>query len=155
MAADSATSSLRVSVSISLGYNLEVHIAHSSGPKRSLTVSAAEDFDQIRMECIDPLQYAYELIRPLLLFGETAAERGRQTGVDRSVIGEKARRFVTDGMNALGDGRSQPAVGDGPTYPEAIAGYILYLKQLYPPIHLREIERILARPQTQGSPRTS
>jgi putative transposase len=110
-----------------------------------LTVSAAEDFDRIRMECIDPLQYAYELIRPIVLFGESAAERSRQTGVDRTVIGEKARRFVTDGMSALADGRTQPATGQGPTYPDAIAGYILYLKQRYPPIHLREIERILAR----------
>jgi hypothetical protein len=105
-------------------------------------VSAAEDFDRIRMECVDPLQYAYELIRPIVLFGETAAERSRQTGVDRTVIGEKARRFVTDGMNALADGRTQPTTSDGPTYPEAIAGYILYLKQLYPPIHLREIEHL-------------
>jgi putative transposase len=108
-------------------------------------VSAAEDFDQIRMQFVDPLQYAYELIRPIVLFGETAAERSRQTGVDRTVIGDKARRFVTDGMSALADGRTQPASGEGPIYPEAIAGYILYLKQLYPPIHLREIERILAR----------
>ena len=122
-----------------------MNIAHSCGPKRSLTVSAAEDFDRIRMECIDPLQYAYELIRPIVLFGESAAERSRQTGVDRTVIGDKARRFVTDGMSALADGRTQPATGEGPTYPEAIAGYILYLKQRYPPIHLREIERILAR----------
>jgi hypothetical protein len=110
-----------------------------------LTVSAAEDFDRIRMECIDPLQYAYELIRPIVLFGESAAERSRQTGVDRTVISDKARRFVTDGMSALADGRTQPATGEGPTYPDAIAGYILYLKQRYPPIHLREIERILAR----------
>jgi transposase InsO family protein len=110
-----------------------------------LTVPAAEDFDRIRMACIDPLQYAYELIRPIVLFGESAAERSRQTGVDRTVIGEKARRFVTDGMSALADGRTQPATGQGPTYPDAIAGYILYLKQRYPPIHLREIERILAR----------
>jgi len=108
-------------------------------------VPAAEDFDRIRMACIDPLQYAYELIRPIVLFGESAAERSRQTGVDRTVIGEKARRFVTDGMSALADGRTQPATGQGPTYPDAIAGYILYLKQRYPPIHLREIERILAR----------
>ncbi len=106
---------------------------------------AAEDFDRIRMACIDPLQYAYELIRPIVLFGESAAERSRQTGVDRTVIGEKARRFVTDGMSALADGRTQPATGQGPTYADAIAGYILYLKQRYPPIHLREIERILAR----------
>jgi putative transposase len=108
-------------------------------------VSAAEDFDQIRMQFVDPLQYAYELIRPIVLFGETAAERSRQTGVDRTVIGDKARRFVSDGMSALAAGRTQPASGEGPIYPEAIAGYILYLKQLYPPIHLREIERILAR----------
>jgi hypothetical protein len=32
-----------------------------------------------------------------------------------------------------------------PGYPDAIAGYILYLKQLYPPIHLREIVRIVHR----------
>ena len=118
---------------------------HLHGCQRSPTVAAAEEFDRIRMECIDPLQYAYELIRPIVLFGESAAERSRQTGVDRTVIGDKARRFVTDGMSALADGRTQPATGEGPTYPDAIAGYILYLKQRYPPIHLREIERILAR----------
>jgi transposase InsO family protein/transposase len=108
-------------------------------------VSAAEDFDQIRMQFIDPLQYTYELIRPIVLFGDTAAQRSRQTGVDRTAIGDKARRFVTDGMVGLTDGRTQSTPGEGPIYPEAIAGYILYLKQLYPPIHLREIERILAR----------
>jgi transposase InsO family protein len=108
-------------------------------------VSAAEDFDQIRMQFIDPLQYGYEVVRPIVLFGETAAERSRQTGIDRTVIGDKARRFVTDGMMGLADGRTQSRATEGPIYPEAIVGYILYLKQLYPPIHLREIERILER----------
>ena len=108
-------------------------------------MAAQDDFARIRTEFIDPFQHDYEAIRPVVLFGETAAERSRQTGVDRTVIGDKARRFVTDGMSALADGRTQPASGEGPIYPEAIAGYILYLKQLYPPIHLREIERILAR----------
>jgi transposase InsO family protein len=108
-------------------------------------VSAAEEFEQMRMSFIDPLQHAYEVVRPLVLFGETAAERSRQTGIDRTVVGDKARRFVTDGMLGLADGRTHPTTGAGPVYPEAIAGYILYLKQLYPPIHLREIERILRR----------
>lgn len=58
------------------------------------------------MQFIDPLQYAYALIRPIVLFGETAAERSRQPGVDRTVIGDKARRFVSDGMSALADGRT-------------------------------------------------
>jgi hypothetical protein len=108
-------------------------------------VSAAEDFAQIRMQFIDPLQHDYEVIRPIVLFGETAAERSRQTGIDRTVIGDKARRFVTDGMIGLRDGRREPRPSDGPIYPEGIAGYIIYLKQRYPPIHLREIERILLR----------
>lgn len=108
-------------------------------------MSAAEDFHQIRLHFIDPLQHDYEVVRPLVLFGATAAERSRQTGVERTVIGEKARRFVTDGMLGLQDGRTQPHPPVGPMYPEAIAGYILYLKQLYPPIHLREIERIVWR----------
>src|SRR5688500_16310708 len=48
-------------------------------------------------------------------------------------------------MAALQDQRTQSRDPQEPGYPEAIAGYIVYLKQLYPPIHLREIERILLR----------
>ena len=108
-------------------------------------MSTAEEFKQMRMQFIDPLQHDYEVVRPIVLFGESAAERSRQTGIDRTVIGDKARRFVTDGMTGLADRRTQPIAGEGPVYPEAIAGYIIYLKQRYPPIHLREIERILFR----------
>ncbi len=108
-------------------------------------MSAAEEFEQIRMNFIDPLQHDYEVIRPIILFAETAAERSRQTGVDRTVVGDKAQRFVQQGMLGLVDGRTQPTSGEEPLYPEAIAGYIIYLKQLYAPIHLREIERILLR----------
>ena len=108
-------------------------------------MSAQEDFAQIRMQVIDPLQYYYEVVRPMLLFGETAAERSRQTGMERTVVGDKARRFVTQGMLGLADGRTQPTAGEGPLSPEAIAAYILALKQRYPPMHLREIERILLR----------
>ncbi|ETX03632.1 MAG: hypothetical protein ETSY1_46675 (plasmid) [Candidatus Entotheonella factor] len=92
-------------------------------------MSAAEEFDQIRMQFIDPLQHDYEVVRPIVLWGESAAERSRQTGVDRTVIGDKARRFVIDGMMGLADGRTQPSAGEEPIYPEAIAGYILYLKR--------------------------
>lgn len=86
-------------------------------------MSAAEDFEQIRMAFLDPLQHDYEVIRPIILFGETAAERSRQTGIDRTVVGDKARRFVTDGMMGLADRRTQPTAGEGPIYPEAIAGW--------------------------------
>jgi len=108
-------------------------------------VSAVEGLAQIRMYFIDLLQHDYEVVRPIVLLGDTTAEHCRQTRIDRTVIGDKARRFITDGMIGLTDGRTQPRPLDGSIYPEAIAGYIIYLKQCYPPIRLREIERILLR----------
>lgn len=107
-------------------------------------MSAQEEFEHIRRQFVDPIQHDYEVIRPIVLFAETAAERSRQTGVERTVVGDKARRFVIEGMLGLLDGRVA-AGRKGQSYPEAIAGYIVYLKQLYPPIHLREIARILRR----------
>jgi transposase InsO family protein len=108
-------------------------------------MSAQEEFEHIRRQFIDPLQHDYEVIRPIVLFAETAAERSRQTGVERTVVGDKARRFVLEGMLGLTDKRAGTVGRKGHSYPEAIAGYIIYLKQLYPPIHLREIARIVQR----------
>ena len=106
-------------------------------------MAAEEEFADIRQHFVspDPIQHDYEVIRPIVLFAETAAERSRQTGVERTVVGDKAqalcpRRLRMDGL------RDRPTEAKGPRahgYPDAIAEYILYLKQLYPPIHLREI----------------
>jgi hypothetical protein len=63
-------------------------------------VSAQDEFARIREQFVDPLQHDYEVIRPIVLFGETAAERSRQTGLERTTVGDKARRFVLDGMDA-------------------------------------------------------
>jgi hypothetical protein len=50
-----------------------------------------------------------------------------------------------DGMLGLVDQRAKQAGRKGHVYPDAVAVYILSVKQLYPPIHLREIERIVQR----------
>ncbi len=47
-------------------------------------------------------------------------------------------------MRGLIDGRTTTDKGQQ-QYPDVVAGYILYLKQLYPPIHYREIARIVGR----------
>src|SRR5918999_3221020 len=99
--------------------------------RRSDVVSSHEEFARIQLHFIDPTQRDYEIIRPIVLFGETAAERSRQTGVERTVVGDKARRFVLGGMAGLQDQRTPARDPQEPVYPEAIAGYIVYLKQLY------------------------
>lgn len=104
-----------------------------------------EDFTQLKLLFTDPIQHDYEVIRPVVLFARPVAERSRETEIERTTVGEKARRFVTEGMLGLVDQRTTQAGRKGHEYPDPIASYILYLKQLYPPIHYREIVRILAR----------
>lgn len=108
-------------------------------------MSAAEDFAQYKLQFIDSIQHDYEVIRPVVLFAETIAERSRQTGVERTVVGDKVRRFVMEGMLGLVDQRAGHAGRKGHVYPDTVAAYMLSVKQLYPPIHAREIVRILAR----------
>lgn len=104
-----------------------------------------EEFSQLKLLFTDPIQHNYEIIRPVVLFAKPIAERSRETEIERTTVGEKARRFVTEGMLGLVDQRTTRAGRKGHEYPDPIASYILYLKQLYPPIHYREIVRILAR----------
>lgn len=104
----------------------------------------SESFQQLALRFIDPVQYDYEVIRGVLLADETLAERSQLTGVDRDTIGEKTRRFLQQGMFGLVDQRTTSDKGRH-RYPDVVAATILYLKQLYPPIHYREIVRIVER----------
>ena len=49
-------------------------------------MSAAEDFAQYTLHFVDDIQHDYEVIRPIVLFAETVAERSRQTGIERTVV---------------------------------------------------------------------
>jgi transposase len=107
-------------------------------------MSASEDFQQFVLRFTDPIQHDYEVIRCIMLADETIAARSRITGFDRDTVSEKARRFVQHGMFGLVDQRTTTDKGRH-RYPAVVAGYILYLKQLYPGIHYREIARIIER----------
>ena len=86
-------------------------------------MSAAEDFAQYKLQFVDYIQHDYEVIRPIVLFAETIAERSRQTGIERTSVGDKARRFVQEGMLGLVDHRIGQAGRKGHVYPEAVAAY--------------------------------
>jgi transposase InsO family protein/transposase len=109
-----------------------------------MAVSEEGAFHQLALRFTDPVQHDYEVIRGIMLADETVAARSRATGLDRATVGEKARRFVQHGMLGLVDQRTTTLKGQHP-YPAVVAGYILYLKQLYPAIHDREIARIIGR----------
>jgi len=108
------------------------------------TMPVPEDFHQVALRFTDPIQHDYEVIRPIMLADETIVARSYATGLDRATIGEKARRFLQEGMLGLVDRRTTTDARRH-HFPDVVAAYLLYLKQLYPPIHDRELVRIVGR----------
>ena len=108
-------------------------------------MDSRENFAQLKLRFTDPIQHEYETIRPVVLFGERISQRSQETDIARTTLAEKAKRFLIDGMFGLADQRKNQVGRKGHKYPPAIANYILYLKQIYPPMAYREIVRILAR----------
>lgn len=104
-----------------------------------------ERFSQLSQRLTDPIQYDYEVIRPIVLYSEPVADRSHDTEMPRTTISEKAKRFVLEGMLGLVDKRSEPSEQKEIGYPEPVAKYILYLKHLYPAINYREIVRIIGK----------
>lgn len=106
-------------------------------------MQSPQSFSQLRLQFTDPIQHDYEAIRPIILFSQPMVQRSDETEIPQSTISDKAKRFVKEGMLGLVDKRTQSKSPQTQGYPDPIANYILYLKQLYPPIHYREIMRII------------
>ena len=70
-------------------------------------MTSIESFQQLQLHFIDPIQYQYEAIRPVVLHTQPVAQRSRETEIPRTTLNEKAKRFVTGGMFALVDQRTQ------------------------------------------------
>lgn len=90
---------------------------------------------------IEPLlpwheQREYELLRPIVVFGDTPAERARQTGAAARTLHEKARRFDEEGVPSLFPTRR------GPTLRSEIRRLVVDLKVQHPPLSLGEIATI-------------
>ncbi len=68
-------------------------------PRRQPT----DDWDQLRLLVTSPEQETYELLRPIVLFGQPAAARARETGVPERTLRRKAARFDAAGMRSLFD----------------------------------------------------
>ena len=79
-------------------------------PKR-LRRPPTDDWQQLQLYVGFPEQETYELLRPIVLFGQTAAERADATGVSERTLARKADHFDAEGMASL-FANSEPAVDD-------------------------------------------
>ncbi len=97
-------------------------------------MDAAAEFQQLKLQFVDPIQHDYEVIRPIVLFSDTVTERSKEVDMARTSVGAKAGRFVREGMLGLVDQRTTSTSNQLHEYPPPVAAHILYLKQSYPPI---------------------
>jgi putative transposase len=118
------------------------------------------DWQQLRPLLKDPAQFQYEVIRPVILFGQTPKERAAETGVPRSTIYYRANLFDQAGMASLFPAVPPPPVSqqnqrDGRMLPPNVRQAIVDVHAEYPALSLREIASICyARFNRRPSPRT-
>jgi hypothetical protein len=63
-------------------------------PRREPT----DDWEQLRLFVGWPEQETYEMLRPIVLFGQAFAARARTVGVSERTLDRKADRFDAEGM---------------------------------------------------------
>lgn len=103
---------------------------------------------QLRLNFVDPIQRRYEVIRPLVLWGEgTALQRAQETRTHPDTVRTWARRFRQHGMPGLLAGDASPPTDRKPTLrlPDAVRQEVDRLKTLSGDLHYRELARILSR----------
>ncbi len=107
-------------------------------PKRQ-RLEPAENWQQLELLFTSPEQRAYELIRPVVLFGVPPKERAQETGTAERTVYRNVQRFVEHGMRSLFTAPPAP-----PTLrvPDHIRQAIVALKAEHPALHFREIATI-------------
>jgi hypothetical protein len=109
-----------------------------SGPRRR-RVEPTDQWEQIELLCGWPEQRDYELIRPLVLFGDPADGRSRETGASSGrTLRRRAARFEAEGMESLFDSEAARRR----RLPPGVRRLVVDLKAEYPAFNPNEISRI-------------
>ncbi len=114
-----------------------VNIFAMPKPKRA-RISSTDDWQQLEALFEFPEQRLYELIRPVVLFGQTPAERAQATGTSERTLYRHVERFTQLGICGLRAAEPAPPH----TLPEHIKDLILELKAEYPPMRVNEVATI-------------
>src|SRR3954464_2050967 len=70
-------------------------------PRKLARIEPTDDWPYLQLQFEWPEQEAYEVVRPVVLFGFTPAERAQQTGLSASTIYRKATRFEQLGIRGF------------------------------------------------------
>ena len=103
------------------------------------------DPDDPQLRFLDPTQYRYELIRPLLLYPErTATQRAQETGTHPETVSRLKRRFAQQGMLGLvPDTLEVHPAHRQLRVPDPVVHELQRLKGLYAGFGARELARII------------
>jgi Winged helix-turn helix len=100
------------------------------------------DWQEIQQQMLWPEQQLYEKIRPVILFGETAAERARETGTSERTLYHQAKLFEQEGMASLFHKPPTSSPDKGRALPQEMRQLIVDLKAEHPSFRPHEIATI-------------
>ena len=100
-----------------------------------------DDWQQLQLLAPFPEQRAYELLRPVVLFGHSPAERAVETGTAERTLYRRAARFDAEGMVSL---FPPPKVEKHQRLPAPVQAAIRDLKAEHPVFRASEIADICA-----------
>jgi len=95
--------------------------------------------------CRWPEQRRYEVLRSVVLYGQSPAERVLETGVPRTTLYRRVRRFREQGMISLFSDADAAERPSKPTLPPDMRQFIVDLKAEHPPFRPNEIATICGR----------
>jgi len=101
-----------------------------------------DEWQQLQLLTTWPEQTAYELIRPIVLFGQVPAERARETGAAERTLHRQAQRFETHGMAGLLRPSPKQRADAHRSLPPPLRRAIVELKAEYPAFRPHEIATI-------------
>jgi len=107
-------------------------------PRRDPT----DEWAQLRLLVTSSEQETYEILRPIVLFGQPTSERAQETGMAERTLRRTVAHFEARGMHSLFDPVPPPSSSDRRLLPVGIRAAIVGLKAEYPPFGPFEIARI-------------
>jgi hypothetical protein len=110
--------------------------------RKRLRRERTHDWQEIKQYTLWPEQEQYERLRSIVLFGETAAERAKETRASERTLHDQAMRFEQEGMASLFHKERSQTADTGRSLPPEMRQLIVNLKAEYPGFTPHEISRI-------------